>query len=61
MDRRLRLLLLRQFQDTICEMLQLVIAVYGYIMATGIDCFIFLFVVLFKSLVNSKNKRLPIK
>jgi hypothetical protein len=41
-------------------MFQLVIAVYGYVMATGIDGFIFIFVVLFKSLVNSENKPLPI-
>jgi|SRR5580704_750239 hypothetical protein len=37
-------------------MFQLVIAVYGYIMATGIGCFVLLFVVLFKRPVNSENK-----
>jgi hypothetical protein len=53
--------LLHQFQDSICEMFQLVIAIYGYIMATGILCFILIFVVLFESLVNSENKPLPVK
>jgi hypothetical protein len=42
-------------------MFQLVITVYGYIMATGIGCCIVLFVVLFKRLVNSENKPLPVK
>jgi hypothetical protein len=60
-DRRAAWALLHQFQDAVCEMFQLVIAVYGYVMATGIDCFILLFVVLFKSLVNSENKLLPVK
>jgi len=52
------LALLHQFQDAVCEVFQLVIAVQGYGMATGIDCFILLSVVLFKSLVNSENKPL---
>jgi hypothetical protein len=38
-----------------------VIAVYGDIMATGIGGFILLFVVLFKRLVDSENKPLPVK
>jgi len=42
-------------------MFQLVIAVYGYMMSTGIDCCILVFVVLFKSLVNSENKSLTVK
>jgi len=42
-------------------MFQLVIAVYGDVMATGIDCFILIFVMLSKSLVNSENKLLPVK
>ena len=42
-------------------MFQLVVAIYGYIMATGIDWFILVFVVLFKSLVNSENKSLTVK
>jgi len=54
------LALLHQFQDAVCKMFQLVIAVYDYIMAPGIDCLILVFVVLFKSLVNSQNKPLPV-
>jgi hypothetical protein len=36
-------------------MFQLVIAVYGYVMATGIDCFILVLVVLFKSLGTART------
>ena len=42
-------------------MFQLVIAIYGYMMATGIGFFILLFVVLFKSLVYRENKLLSVK